>query len=192
MMSKKEWVELAEKIHGHLSPGITLGIRMAEIAYGRLGTKSRGKGLIGVAETRMCIPDALQAVAGTTPGNKRLVVMDYGKLALSIVKEDTLEGYRVSLRKEAAEVSESAKKFIFRLGRLSKDEMRELSPLFLDMDEKYFEVKKIKLATRFADPKLGITECEVCGELQPENYVAAENGQKICLACKNGRYYEEI
>ncbi len=192
MMSKKEWVELAEKIHGHLSPGITLGVRMAEIAYERLGAKSRGKGLIGIAETKMCIPDALQAVAGTTPGNKRLIVVDYGKLALSIVKADTLEGYRVSLKKEAAEVSESAKKFIFRLGRLSKNEMDGLTPLFLDMDEKYFEVRKIKLVLPVADLKLGIVECEVCKELQPEDHVTVENGQKICLACKNGRYYEEI
>ncbi|WP_202320692.1 FmdE family protein [Archaeoglobus neptunius] len=185
-------IEFATRLHGHLSPGVALGIRMARIAYSRLNVGFRGKGLVGIAETSMCIPDALQIVAGTTPGNRNLVVRDYGKLALSIVRFDTKEGYRVAIRKEAASESELIRKFLFRLGKLSREDEKVLAEEFLSLDERFFDVKKIRLTIPVGGIKEPIVECEVCGELQPADYVVEKDGGRICFTCSGDVYFEVI
>ncbi|MEM0316012.1 MAG: FmdE family protein, partial [Archaeoglobaceae archaeon] len=138
-------IEFAVRLHSHLSPGLALGIRMAEIAYRNLGTNLKGKALIGIAETSFCVPDALQVVVGTTVGNRNLIVKDYGKLALSVVRADTMEGYRVSLKKDAVNNSELMRKFLLREGKLSKEEEKKLAEEFLSIAEHFFEIRKIRL-----------------------------------------------
>ncbi len=186
-MDREEMLEFAARLHSHLSPGVALGIRMAQIAYERLGVSFRGKGLVGIAETAMCLPDALQVVAGTTPGNRNLIVKDYGKLALAIVRFDTKQGYRVTIKKEAAERSELINKFLYRLGKLNKEEERRLAEEFLQLEDEFFDVRKIKLTIPVGGTKEPIVECERCGELQPSDYVAGN----VCLMCAGERYFEE-
>lgn len=186
-MERDEMLEFAAKLHSHLSPGVALGIRMAQIAYEKLGVNFRGKGLVGIAETAMCLPDALQVVAGTTPGNRNLIVKDYGKLALAIVRFDTKEGYRVTIKKEAAEKSELIKKFLYRLGKLNKEEEKRLVEEFLNLEPEYFEVRKIRLTIPVGGTKEPIAECEECGELQPSDYLRGN----LCLMCAGERYFEE-
>ncbi len=192
MFHKDEALKLAEKIHGHLSPGIALGIRMVEIAYKHLGTKKRGKGIVGIAETSICLPDALQAYAGTTPGNQNLIVLDYGKLAISLVKFEDKIGYRISLKKEAAKICKELDKFIYRKEKLTKTEREKLVEIFLNLDEKYFNVERIKLTIPVGVKKEKIVQCDSCKELQPVNYMKKVNNKYICNMCLNGRYYEKI
>ena len=192
MTDRNELLDFAARLHSHLSPGVALGLRMAEIAYKKLGVNFKGKGLVGVAETSMCIPDALQVVAGTTPGNRNLIVKDYGKLALSLVRFDTKEGYRVTIKKEAAEKSELIRKFLYRLGKLTRDEEIQLSDQFLALGEESFEIRKVRLRIPVGGKKEPIVECEVCGELQPADYIIESAGKKICMACGEGVYYETI
>ncbi|MCX8172282.1 MAG: FmdE family protein [Archaeoglobaceae archaeon] len=187
-----EVVDFAIRLHGHLSPGIALGIRMAETAYKNLGIKFKGKGLIGIAETSMCLPDALQAVIGTTVGNRNLIVADYGKLALSVVRADTLEGYRVSLRKEAINKSELMKKFLLREGKLNEEEEFKLAQEFLSLENSFFNVKKIRLKINPEKKKEGIFECKKCGELLPLNYLVEKGDEKICIPCSGDSYFEWI
>ncbi|MCS7143682.1 MAG: FmdE family protein [Archaeoglobaceae archaeon] len=187
-----ETIEFAIKLHSHLSPGLALGIRMAEIAYKNLGIKIRGKGLVSIAETSLCVPDALQVVVGTTIGNRNLILKDYGKLALSIVRLDSMEGYRVSLKKDAVNKSELMRKFLLREGKLDKDAENKLAMEFLSLEEHFFDVRKIKLLISVEKRKEGIAECEKCGELQPISYTVEKGGKRICIACNGDRYFDEI
>ncbi|AAB91055.1 MULTISPECIES: FmdE family protein [Archaeoglobus] len=189
-MDRNEMLEFAAKLHSHLSPGVALGIKMAQIAYEKLGVNFRGKGLVGIAETAMCLPDALQVVAGTTPGNRNLIVKDYGKLALAIVRFDTREGYRVTIKKEAAKKSELIKKFLYRLGKLNKEEEKRLAEEFLNLEPEYFEVREIRLTIPVGGTKEPIVECEKCGELQPSDYVAEVDGRMVCFMCAGKGYFE--
>lgn len=187
-----ETLEFAIKLHSHLSPGLALGIRMTEIAYKNLGVNLRGKGLLSIAETSLCIPDALQVLVGTTMGNRNLIVKDYGKLALSVVRTDTMEGYRVSLKRDAVNKSELMRKFLLREGKLSKEDERELAEEFLSLEEGFFDVRKIKIKIAFEKKKESIVECEKCGELQPLNYTIEKDGKRICFICNGESYFEEI
>jgi formylmethanofuran dehydrogenase subunit E len=184
-------VEFAIKLHGHLSPGIALGMRMAKIAYRKLGTERRGKGITGIAETHRCIPDALQVIAGTTPGTKNLIIKDFGKLALSIILYEEKVGYRVSLRKDAAEINDGLKKFMYKLGKLEEEEERKLSEFLLTLNERYFNIQKIKVSM-LKEEKAEIAECSICQELQPRNYMVEEDEELVCFICKGDRYFESL
>lgn len=184
-----EEFELASKIHGHKSPGLALGVNMAKIAYEKLGTTKRGRGITGIAETKVCIPDALQAVAGTTPGNMSLIIQDYGKLALTIAIYDTKLGYRVSLKKEAAEASDIVEKFIYRKGKLTKEEREKLTDIFLNLDKKYFRVEKVKLVLPLTSERTSVLECSRCGELQPRGFMVENNGKPLCPICAGDKYF---
>ncbi|MFN3384867.1 MAG: FmdE family protein [Archaeoglobaceae archaeon] len=185
-------IEFAIRLHGYLSPGLALGMRMAEIARRHLGTNLKGKALIGIAETSFCVPDALQVVVGTTVGNWNLIVKEYGKLALSVVRSDTMEGYRVSLKKEVANNSGLMRSFILRDRKLSSEEKIMLAKEFLSLDERYFDIRKIRLKIPVRKKKEGIFECENCGELQPNNYMVEREGKKLCPVCSGDSYFDEI
>lgn len=185
-------LEFAEKFHGHRSPGLVLGMRMVELIYKRMGESPKGKKIFGIAETKMCLPDALQISAGTTTGNKNLIVHDYGKLALSIVLRENGEGYRISLKKEAINASERIKKFLLREGKLSHEERDKLIEDFINLDERYFKIEKIKVAIPPRDEQLEITECPQCGELQPKNFMFFTDNKLLCSICASRSYFEKI
>jgi formylmethanofuran dehydrogenase subunit E len=69
-------VNLAIDLHGHLAPGIALGLRMSELALSRLNTKKGDKYLIGISETARCLADAMQAATGCTLGHGSAFVED--------------------------------------------------------------------------------------------------------------------
>lgn len=182
-------LEFAEKFHGHRSPGLVLGMRMIELVYQKMGERPKGKSIFAIAETRMCVPDALQIFAGTTTGNRNLIVYDFGKLALSIVLRENREGYRISLRKEAIEVSPRIRKFLLREDKLNHEEKDKLIEEFLNLDVKYFNIQKVRVNLPPKDEQLEIKECPHCGELQPKNFMKEKDGQLICLICNGQSYF---
>ncbi|GAB5046090.1 FmdE family protein [Thermodesulfovibrio sp. TK110] len=185
-------LEFAERFHGHRSPGLVLGMRMVQLIYKKMGDMPKGKKIFGIAETRMCLPDALQIEAQTTTGNKNLIVYNYGKLALSIVLRENGEGYRVSLKKEAIDASARIKKFLLREGKLSHEERDKLIEDFLNLDEKYFKIEKIRIRLPQRDEQQEIVECTECGELQPKNFTVPVNGKFLCQLCSGQSYFKKI
>jgi len=98
-MNREEVIEVVKKLHGSLSPGIALGIRMSEIALDTIdASKVENKDLIAVSESSQCLADAMQAVTGCTMGHGNALVKHFGKLALSLVRADTGMGVRVMFR----------------------------------------------------------------------------------------------
>ncbi len=181
-------MELAIAIHGHNAPGLALGVRMGKIAYRLLDTKKHGRGLTGVVETKICLPDALIAVAGTTPGNNNLIIYDIGKLAVTLAIYETRIGYRVSLRSKAAEIDDAADKFMHRKGKLGKEEKDRLADIFLNLDERYLRVEKVKLTLPLTSQKTPIARCGACDELQPNGYM--QDGR--CRLCLDDGYFERV
>ncbi|WP_353684650.1 FmdE family protein [Thermodesulfovibrio sp. 3907-1M] len=125
-------------------------------------------------------------------GNKNLIVHNYGKLALSIVLRENGEGYRASLKKEAINASERIKKFLLREGKLSHEERDKLIEDFLNLDEKYFKIEKIRVKLPTRDEQQEIVECTECEELQPNNFTATVNGKILCQLCSGQSYFEKI
>lgn len=73
-MDIHELFEAAGKLHGHLCPGLAIGVRASVEAAGLLQGELRC-----VMESRACWADGLQSVLGATVGNGRLHLRETGK-----------------------------------------------------------------------------------------------------------------
>lgn len=85
--------------HGHLCPEIVVGAKLCEYIFDLLVKRSeRQVSLAVIAEN--CTPaiDAIQVQLGTTLGNQRLLMIDYGKHNYTVMPCDGKDGLRFSLR----------------------------------------------------------------------------------------------
>src|SRR2546421_8753840 len=83
------------RFHGHECPGLSLGIRAAEVAVARLGRHGPGNELVAVTETDACAVDAVQFLTGCTFGKRNLVHRDHGKGAFAFWRRSDGAGVRV-------------------------------------------------------------------------------------------------
>ncbi len=63
-----ETVEEIVRFHGHMWPGLAMGIRAAEVALCEIGPRSSDEELVTLTETDMCAVDAIQYLTGCTFG----------------------------------------------------------------------------------------------------------------------------
>ncbi len=186
----KRTVDLAVALHGHLAPGIALGLRMSELALVRLEMRKGDKHLIGISETARCLADAMQAATGCTLGHGNAFVEDYGKLAITIGDTRTKKGVRVALRDEANKFSGLMNKWMMRLGKLSHEEEDELGRELLEIDDKYFLIRDVFIIRASNFEKSPISRCMKCGEFVPESLVERKEEGVYCRACEGIAYYE--
>lgn len=190
-LNTHEIVKLAENLHGHLAPGVALGIRMSNIALKRLNAKRGDKNLIGVSETARCLSDAVQASTGCTLGHGNMSVENYGKLALVLANSDTNKGIRVSLKENGYEFSDLMKKWMLRESKLAHEEEETLSHELLDMDENYFKIEEININLKQNFESSNIVQCSKCEELIPSALTIGSDGI-LCKVCAGEGYYEII
>lgn len=188
----KKTVELAIALHGHLAPGIALGLRMSEIALSRLNTRKGDKNLIGISETSRCLADAMQAATGCTLGHGNALVEDYGKLAITIGEVRTKKGVRVALKDDANKLSVLMNKWMMRLGKLNHEEEDELSKQLMNLDEKYLLIQDVEIYRAENFEKSAIAQCITCGELIPQSLIVMKEKEVYCRACGGNAYYKTI
>ena len=186
----KKIVELATNLHGHLAPGIALGLRMSEIALLRMKAKKGDKHLIGISETARCLADAMQVATGCTLGHGNAFVEDYGKLAITIEDARTGRGVRVALKEDANKLSLLMKKWMMRLGKLTHEEEEELGMQLLNIDEKYLFIQDVEVNKNQNFEKSAISICSKCGESIPLGLAVLKNNRVYCKACGEQAYYE--
>jgi len=90
-------LELAIQFHGHICPGLLLGVRAAEFARQYLGVDpDSDEELLAVVETNSCAVDAIQSILGCTFGKGNLIFKDYGKNAYTIASRDQNRAVRIA------------------------------------------------------------------------------------------------
>ncbi len=186
----KKIVNLAIELHGHLAPGIALGLRMSEIALSRMNAKKGDKYLIGISETSRCLADAMQAATGCTLGHGNACVEDYGKLAIAIGDVRTKKGVRVALKGDVNKLSPLMDKWMMRLGKLNHEEEEELGMQLLDLSEKYLLIQDVEINKIQNFEKSAIVKCTLCGELIPKGLATTKNNGVYCKACSGDAYYK--
>ncbi len=60
-MIEQSTVEQVVSFHGHMSPGLAMGIRAAEAGLGAVGRDGGGQEVVAIVETDMCAVDAIQS-----------------------------------------------------------------------------------------------------------------------------------
>ena len=101
-------MELAIQFHGHICPGLLMGIRVAEFAQKQLGiSQDIDEELLAVVETNSCGVDAIQAILGCTFGKGNLIFKDYGKNVYTIASREKQRAVRIAQKYRANKSPES-------------------------------------------------------------------------------------
>ena len=191
-MNDKEIIELAVKLHGHLAPGLALGLRMSEIALERLAVERGNKRIMGISETSRCLADAMQVATGCTMGHGNAFVEDYGKLAMTISNTEDNKGTRVALKQDAQDLSPLMKTWMMRLGKLSHEQEDELGAELLVLDEKYLDIRDVLVDMGQNFESTGIVECFECKDLVPAGLTDVMDNKVVCKVCSGQGYCREI
>ena len=91
-------VERTIAFHGHICPGLTSGIRVAEIALREIGPHAEDEELVAVVETDSCGVDAIQYLVGCTFGKGNLIHLDHGQSVFTFSRRSDGKTVRISAR----------------------------------------------------------------------------------------------
>ena len=98
-MEAKELMEKAARFHGHICPGLAIGVLAAKYILDHGFYYSPNEELVTIVENDNCSVDALQAILGTTYGKGNLVHQDYGKMNYYFYDRRTQKGIRMAIKK---------------------------------------------------------------------------------------------
>jgi formylmethanofuran dehydrogenase subunit E len=184
MSSRKQYLKdyfiEGAKFHGHLSPGLVIGILMVDLAEEILGPR----GLVdAVAETQLCLPDAVQIMTPCSYGNGWLRVKNWGKFAITLYDKEKLDGVRVYLDVEKAKNYPNLYHWYMRdNGEIETQkvvsEIMEAGRAILS-----WERVRVKLPPKEKGP---VSICSSCGETYP-----AGSGD-LCPRCSGQDDYYQV
>ena len=178
----KEALRKIEEFHGGIAPGIVLGGLMIDLAQELIG---EGVLYNVVAESRYCLPDAVQIFTPCTVGNNWLAVKDYGRYAVTLYNIEDRVGVRVWV--DMGKLERYPEIWNWFLKRVPKKELplEVLLPAMLRAGRGMLSALRVKVADNLGPGKKGIVAvCPICGECYPEH-----DGDR-CVACREGAYYE--
>ncbi len=170
-METRELMKKATIFHGHLCPGVAIGVLVAKYVLDHGFERSSDEELVAVVETDNCSVDALQAILGTTYGKGNLIHNDYGK-----------NNYKIYSRKSQKAVKLALKASVLDSQKLSRDE--KIQKLLDLKPEDLFDIREIE----FNPPILAQIEpsipCAICGELTMTSRIMRYQDSNICIPCK--------
>lgn len=189
----REVVERVVAFHGHMCPGLAMGIQAARLALREIGPHATDEEVVAVTETDMCGVDAIQVLTGCTFGKGNLIHHDYGKNAYTFFRRSDGRAVRVVVRTGAWRRDPEHQRLsgLIRSGEATAAErarFRELhvaaadAVLALAPDELY-EVQEVAARPpRKARLHTSIT-CANCGEQAMETRIRRFDGAELCQLC---------
>jgi formylmethanofuran dehydrogenase subunit E len=189
MTQMEQLLERTAAWHSHLCPRQVLGVRMGLLAGRVLGLDipNTDKRLLTVAETDGCAADGLSVATGCTVGNRRLRVLDYGKVAATFVDMGLDTAIRIAPRNGIREAA---------LRHSPQAESRwnaQLNAYQAMPDLNLLTVQQVKLSISLekllSKPGYRIN-CEACGEEIINEREVTLGGTVLCRSCAGQSYYQ--
>jgi formylmethanofuran dehydrogenase subunit E len=190
MKSLDEYLELAERAHGHMCAGQVLGVRLAMLGVRELGldpVKDR-KRMVTYVEIDRCMTDAVALVANCRLGKRALKFLDWGKVAATFVDLQTQRAIRVAAKETA---KQKAREMFPDLDR----EQGQQKAYSVMPDEEMFEMQWVRVEIKpedlpgFKAPRVA---CSECGEGINFKREVVKEGRTLCRACAGERYYKPL
>lgn len=186
-------VERIVDFHGHMCPGLAMGVQASSIALREIGPHSKDEEVVAVVETDMCGVDAVQFMTGCTFGKGNLIHRDYGKNAYSFYRRSDGRAIRVVLRPDAwprdpehqalftkVRAGEATPAESERFAELHASESRKV--LELDADDLY-RIEELDEAPPGRARIHASLTCVRCGEGVMETRVRRLAGDDLCQPC---------
>ncbi len=206
-MSSQVSAETLERViafHGHLCPGLTLGVRVAEVALRELGPRAADEELVAVVETDSCAVDAIQVLLGCTFGKGNLIHLDHGKTAFTFSRRGDGRALRVVAKPQpprqlAPEVEALVERVRAGQGSVADEEAyaalwRERALALMEAEEAdLFEVTWLGDYTPPDRAQIHASvHCQRCGEMVMAPRSLRLAGRVLCLPCAQKEAAEAI
>jgi len=179
--------------HGHLCPDLIIGAKFSEYVQKFLSSREDKKISI-IAENSTSAIDAIQVLLGTTVGNHRLHIFDFGKHNYTVFLTGSREAFRFSLKEisfgDEEEFNQLGEKIIdeeivfdeiIRLQKLLDERVRLLLEL---KPNQLFEIEELDewIPLLKEMPSVYIT-CEECKQPVLKRYKVDYKGKSYCIPC---------
>lgn len=192
-MIDEETLDRVVEFHGHMCPGLAMGVQAAQIALREIGPHAKDEEVVAVVETDMCGVDAIQFLTGCTFGKGNLIHQDFGKNAFSFFRRSDGRAVRISVRPGAWERDPEHQALFakIRSGGASETERarfqelhvaQSLRVLALNADDLYAFEELHAAPPRKARIHTSIT-CAECHEPTMETRVRRLDGRDLCQPC---------
>lgn len=186
-------IERIVEFHGHMCPGLAMGMQAASIALREIGAHSASEEVVGVVENDTCGVDAIQFLTGCTFGKGNLIHRDWGRNAYTFHRRSDGRAVRLRVRPGAwARDPEHQALFAkVRAGEATPEERERFRAshveqsyrvLALDADALY-EVTEVHAEPPARNRSHTSVRCDRCGEDASESRVRTLGNQRLCRPC---------
>jgi formylmethanofuran dehydrogenase subunit E len=192
-MIDEQTLESVIEFHGHMCPGLAMGIQAAEIALREIGAHAKDEEVVAVVETDMCGVDAIQFLTGCTFGKGNLIHRDWGKNAFSFFRRSDGRAVRVSMRPGAWEPDPEHQSLFAKIrdGQATDADQARFQELHVTQSHKVLAVQPDSLYAvddlRSPLPNRARIHasvvCADCGEGTMETRVHRFDGRELCSPC---------
>ena len=192
MKTLDEYLQEAERAHGHLCAGQVLGVRMAMFGLSRLGIDDpvrERKRLLTFVEIDRCATDAVAVVTGCRLGKRALKFRDWGKVAATFVDLATHRAIRIAAKESSKALARLLCPGITNKNQQQMTAYREMP------DQDLFEEMWVEVDIAPEDLpgyKGERAVCAVCGEGIQFKREIVRAGRLLCRACAGESYYQVV
>lgn len=186
-------LELAIQFHGHICPGLLMGVRASTFALEYLQTdRNIDEELLAIVETNSCGVDAIQAILGCTFGKGSLIYKDYGKTVYTIASHNSGKAVRIAQKFGILDTDRFTRyRELRHKHNLSDAEQAEMEILIGEIFEQIMAEDFFTLFTcepvDFEFPPRAVIEpslqCSICQEEVMQSRAINTSRGVICLGC---------
>jgi len=174
-----ELIEQTIQFHGHICPGLAMGIRASELALETVGHNDDG-GVVAVVEADMCAVDAIQFITGCTFGKGNLVHLDYGKIAFSFFSRSEDKSLRIVLIPSVMEKIQSETEDCSMGKKLWQKQFDYIINAGID---DIFKKTTVQRSIPRSAKSMATHICEICREGVMESRVRLYDNNTLCIRC---------
>ena len=193
MKTLDEYLQDAERAHGHLCAGQVLGVRLALLGMSQLGIEDpQGKDrkrLVTFVEIDRCATDAVMVVTGCRLGKRALKFRDWGKMAATFVDVSTGKAVRIVARESSKQLARARHPELTSSGQQQMVAYREMD------DSELFASQRVAVdlpPEEFPGFKGERVACQKCGEGINFRREVTVHGTVLCKSCAGESYYRVL
>jgi formylmethanofuran dehydrogenase subunit E len=178
-----EYMKLIKDFHGSTAPGLVIGGFMVDLALQNL---PKGEFFDAIAETKTCLPDAIQLLTPCTIGNGWLRIMNFSRFAITLYEQQSGEGIRVYLDSSKIEAWPEVKSWFYKLKPKKEQNFQLLLDQIIDAGAGLCSMKRVRVKDGILEQKIHgskIALCQSCGE------AFKVKGSQLCPACSGDSPY---
>ena len=189
-----ELIDQIQSFHGHMCPGLAMGIQAGQIALDKIGKHAMDEEVVAVVETDMCGVDAIQFLTGCTFGKGNLIHRDHGKSAFTFIRRSDNKAIRVITKPGSWGDPNDEHRQLFakvRAATASAEERARFQELHVAKANRILETSPEQLfdvteMTMTPPKKARIhtsIDCAECGEAAMETRIRKFGGRDLCIPC---------